>query len=203
MKNLVSDDELIYLIRQNNEEALNMLLFRYRDIRDILILETLKNNRYCGLDFDDLKQTAYETMLLVAETYDPTRSCFFSYWKLLMGREMKTFLIKYNGPSASFLNTSISFDAGEEFEKNRWMAQAPDSSDYLITESLNVDESIQHLAEDVDHKLTPQEKAVMAYRMMGYSYEEISSILHFTNRKLCRVMLSMRAKVRTLSKDWA
>lgn len=202
MKNQVSDDELIFLIRQNNEEALNMLLFRYRDIRDILICETLKKNRYCGLEFDDLKQTALEATLLVAATYDMNKSCLFSYWKLLITRELQSFLKKHNGLSSSLLNTAVSYDAGDEYEKNYCFSQSHDISEYPLTEIINVDESVQRLAEDVDHSLTPQEKAVMAYRMLGYSYEEISSILHFSNRKLCRVMLSMRSKVRTLSKDW-
>ncbi len=202
MTNQVSDDELVYLIRQNNEEALNMLLFRYRDIRDILIWETLKSNRYCGLEFDDLKQTAYEATLLVAATYDMKKSCFFSYWKLLVTRELRAFLTKHNGPSSAYLNMSISIDEGEEYEKNQWIMQSSECSENLVTNHYNADESMQRLAEDVDNTLTPQEKAVMAYRMLGYSYEEIASILHFTNRKLCRVMLSMRAKVRTLSKDW-
>ncbi len=202
MTNLVSDDELILYIRQNNEEALNMLLFRYRDIRDILIWETLKKNRYCGLEFDDLKQTAYEATLLVAETYDPKKSCLFSYWKLIVARELQTFLKKHNGLSASLLNTAYSFDGLDEFERNYCFSQSTEVSEYSLTDSINQDESMVRLAEAVDHGLTPQEKAVMAYRMLGYSYEEIAAVLHFTNRKLCRVMLSMRSKVRSLSKDW-
>ncbi len=203
MQNLVSDDELVYHIRQNNEEALDMLLFRYRDIRDVLIWETLKSNRYCGLEFDDLKQTAHEATLMVIATYDMKKSCFFSYWKLLVTRELRAFLMKHNGPSAAYLNTSLSFDDGEEYEKNQWIFQSPGCCENSITDQLNSDENMQRLAEDVDNGLTPQEKAVMAYRMLGYSYEEIATLLHFTNRKLCRVMLSMRSKVRTLSKDWA
>jgi DNA-directed RNA polymerase specialized sigma24 family protein len=202
MKNQVSDDELVYLVRQKNEEALSMLLFRYHDIRDVLIWQTLKNNRYCGIDYDDLKQVAYEALMLILATYDMRKSCFFSYWKLLISRELRGFYKNHNGISAAMLNTALSYDAGDEYERNYCVSQSVAFDGPSLIDSLNASDCLQRLAEDVDHCFSPPEKAIMAYRMLGYSYEEISTIMHFTNRKLCRLILNLRSKVRTKSKDW-
>jgi len=202
MKYDVSDDELVCLVRQQNEEALKMLLFRYRDIRDILIYETLNRNRYCGLEYDDMKITSIEATLLICEHYDYQKSCFFSYWKLLMERELISFLRRMNGYGAGQLNTAVSFDAGDECEQNFRLAQSMDTTHNYITEEINFDESIQRLAEANDNDLSPEEKAVLAYRVLGYSYEEIESIMHMTKRKVCRLMLRMRQKVREIAKDY-
>lgn len=202
MKHDVSDDELVCLVRQQNEEALKMLLFRYRDIIDILIYETLNRNRYCGLEYDDLKITSIEATLLVCEHYDYQKSCFFSYWKLLVERELTGFLRRLNGCGAGLLNTALSFDSGDENEQNFRLAQTVDSQHNPITESINFDESVNRLAEADDHDLKPLEKAVLAYRVLGYRYEEIEQLMHLSKRKICRLMLTMRRKVRNISKDY-
>ncbi|MFZ9704330.1 MAG: hypothetical protein ACO3BB_03590, partial [Bacilli bacterium] len=60
----LSDDEMVFLIRSQHQEAFRLLTEKMQSKQDRLIHKLMYMHRYCGLDYDDLKIVAMQTLLL-------------------------------------------------------------------------------------------------------------------------------------------
>ena len=80
-KSNLSDDELIELIKQNDNEAFNMLLFRYRNLITIVCFSYVKSAKMCGIDITELKSIAciciYKNLKYYVKEKSSIKTLFF------------------------------------------------------------------------------------------------------------------------------
>ncbi|HAV19973.1 MAG TPA: hypothetical protein DCX17_02995 [Firmicutes bacterium] len=180
----VSDDELVFLIRQGNQEAERILFYRMKNKQDKLIYRLLKDNRYCGLEHGDLKTIAMQSLYNAIDSYDPQKTVFDAYYHFLLERDLVNEIKRYNTFNQNLLNTAISFD--EALEEGGCLYDIighQDESIKAVTEK-----TMLELAEDPNNALTPQDKAIIAYRLIGYSFTEIGKIFHKSYRHISRTV---------------
>ena len=77
---LVSDDELIYLIRQNNEEAKRLLFLRYETFKR-KVLEGIDYSLYRNLDKSAIDSVYCETILDSVNAFEYEKGYFFYFFK--------------------------------------------------------------------------------------------------------------------------
>ena len=77
---LVSDYELIYLIRQNNEEAKRLLFLRYETFKR-KILEKTDYSLHRNLDDNAIDSIYYESIMEAISNYEYEKGYFFFFVK--------------------------------------------------------------------------------------------------------------------------
>jgi DNA-directed RNA polymerase specialized sigma24 family protein len=180
----VSDDELVFLVRQHNLEAERILLERMRPKQERMIFRLLKDNRYSGLEPGDLKTIAIQSLYHAIDSYDGRKAVFDAFYHLLLERDLVNEIKKFNTFNQTLLNTALSFD--EPLNEGGTLYDVIGQSDEKIG-TVNPNHILE-LAEDVHSGLTPLEKAVLAYRMLGYSYSEIGRIFKKSYRQISRIV---------------
>ncbi len=180
----VSDDELVFLARQRHHDAERVLLERMRPKQDRMIFRLLKDNRYSGLEPGDLKTIAIQSLYHAIDSYDGRKAVFDAYYHLLLERDLVNEIKKFNTFNQTLLNTALSFD--EPLSEGGTLYDVVGYEDTAIG-AVNSGH-ILALAEDVQSGLTPLEKAIIAYRMLGYSFSEIGRIYKKSYRQISRIV---------------
>lgn len=181
--NTVGDEQLAFLIQQDDQRAFAEILSRYRG----LILGKVSKLSRSGLDMDDLVQECSLGLLDAAKFYDTRR-----------GASLRTF--------ASFCidNRLRSVIRRNESEKNRPM------NDYVeLTEEVRSDDSLANpetmllIREDaaeqhkyIENILSKSEYAVFTRYIAGLSYEEIAAELGISVKSVDNALTRMRRKLR-------
>jgi DNA-directed RNA polymerase specialized sigma24 family protein len=169
----VSDDELVLLCRQKQEEAFDYLLEKTRPKQERLVRKMLYEHRYCGLDTQDLMLVATQTLYLAIDSYDPSKAVFDAYYHLLLQRELTNEMKKFNSLGQTLLNTAISLD--DTFEEGIILYDVIGSEDETMQHYL-FDEAEQLLQDD-NVVLSLEQKTILAYYRLGYSYSEIGRLI--------------------------
>jgi len=185
-----SDDELVFLVRQNNQEAAAALSRKMGPKQDRLIFKLLHENRACSLDHCDLKITAMLTLYQAVDAYDCRKAVFDAFYHLLLERELVNEMKRHNTNNHTLLNLAISLD--EPLEDGGVLSDVIGCHDESIMAFTAQD--ILTLAEDASAGLTPLEKAVLAYRMLGYTYTEIGKIVKRNYRHIARIVASINRR---------
>ncbi len=189
---LVSDDELVFLIRRKHPEAFTSLLDRMALKQDRMIHKLLFMHRYCGLDFDDLKIVAIQTLTLAVESYEPKKNIFDAYYHFLLQRELVNELKRFSSDNQNLINTAISLDY--EIEDGSYLSDVIGQTDATL-QTIMDDPSHQLLEED-DQRITPKEKAILTYLKLGYTFTEIAKIMKDHYRNISKIAKSLLTKYR-------
>lgn len=188
----LSDDELIFLIRSQHAEAFQILLEKMQPKQDRLIHKLMYMHRYCGLDFDDLKIVAIQTLLLAIDAYHPKKNVFDAYYHFLLQRELVNELKRFSSEQHAPINHAISFDY--EVEEGSALSEMIGEDDTQIYRPFS-DPFYQLLASD-HPSITPKEKAIIAYLKLGYSYTEIAKIMKDHYRQISKIAKRILEKYR-------
>lgn len=189
---LISDDELVFLVRSKQPEAYTLLIERMQTKQDRLIHKLLYMHRYCGLDYDDLKIVALQTLLLAIESYDPSKNIFDAYYHFLLQRELVNELKKFSSDNHHFINTALSLDY--EIEEGSMLGDLIGHKDQQMVAL--VEDPFHQLLESDDHQLSVRDKAILVYLKLGYSFTEIAKILGGHYRQISKTAKALLAKHR-------
>jgi DNA-directed RNA polymerase specialized sigma subunit len=188
----ISDDEIVFLVRSKQPEAYLLMLERMQTKQDRLIHKLLYMHRYCGLDYDDLKMVALQTLLLAIDSYDPTKNIFDAYYHFLLQRELVNELKRFSNDNHHFINTALSLDY--EIEDGSVLGDLVGQQDQKLIAL--VEDPFHQLLEGEDHHLSVKEKAILAYLKLGYSFTEIAKILGGHYRQISKIAKTLLAKHR-------
>lgn len=180
----VSDDELVFLARQKQQDAIDYLLIKVKPKQERLIKKLLSEHRYCGLDFNDLMVVAMQTLFLAIDSYNPSKAVFDAYYHLLLQRELVNEMKKFNTYGHTLINKAISLD--EPLAEGQLMYDLIGTDD----EAMNTyvfDPSVQLLKED-NLLLTIEQKIVFSYYRLGYSYSEIGRVMKKNYRLISKMI---------------
>jgi RNA polymerase sigma factor (sigma-70 family) len=198
MTDIVGDDELVFLSRSRSDLALDQLQKQMEWKQDCLIRKLLSENRYCGLEHDDLKIVAVLALYTAVDSYDPAKAVFDAFYHLILERELVNEMKRFNSGAQTILNTAISLD--EEIDENSNLYDIFGSEDDKI--KFGSESGILQLAEDPSMGLNPLEKSIIAYRCLGYSFSEIGRIMKKNYRQISRIVreIAFRKKMLDLKK---
>ena len=192
MPRLISDDEIVFLVRSKQPEAYLLLLERMQLKQDRLIHKLLYMHRYCGLDYDDLKIVALQTLLLAIDSYDPSKNIFDAYYHFLLQRELVNELKRFSSDNQNLINTALSLDY--EIEEGSLLGDLVGQNDQQLIAM--VEDPFYQLLESDDQQLTVKEKAILAYLKLGYSFTEIAKILGGHYRQISKIAKALLSKHR-------
>ena len=192
----LTDEDLITLFRDGDQEAMEMLLNKYKE----MVLRKAKSMYILGGDSDDLIQEGMLGLFKAVRDYDCGRDASFrTFAQLCVTRQLYTAVKASSRKKHLPLNTAISLsrpmrEDGEEEEEFLDCLEADASSNpevYLIGQ-----EEMERLEEKIEKELSAFEKQVLELHLTGMGYVEIAHVLNRDEKSTDNALQRIRAKLK-------
>lgn len=186
-----NDYELVSLAQENNEEAINILHEKYKNIiynKSKKIFRCLNKK---GLELNDVIQEAtigFEEAIMGYNQDD--NALFFTFANVCIDRQLKTLIIKQGRDKYKILNEALTLDYDEDGSFHNLI------SDEITpeTEFFNREET-NELYNKIIENLTELETCVFELKVQGFNYKEISNILDMDNKDIYNTVSRIRIKI--------
>lgn len=192
-----NDYELVYMIKESDENALNILYSKYQPLIIAISSKFIQYAGRIGLDYDDLIQTGNIGLLEAIKSYkDVNNNSFFSFCNLCIKRRIINEINKNNTLRRNVLNECISYDEYSDNDFSLLDILSDENAinpETLVKESYFFDEIIQF-----KHSLKWEYSLIFELRCNSFTYREISVLLDVSIKKVDNVMIGIKKKL----KEW-
>lgn len=191
----ISDEELVKLIKQNNnKEALEYLLDKYKD------LVNMKVGKYfiIGAEREDMIQEGMIGLYKAVQNFEGDKqSSFKSFANMCIERQMITAIKTSNRQKHMPLNgyLSLNSSAGEEEDDGKDLMEIFNAN--LIEdplETITKKEYYKNIENTIDKSLSEFEKQVLKRFINGESYEQIATKLDTQAKSVDNAIQRIRKK---------
>lgn len=191
-----NDQELLYLIAENNEEASNVLYNKYKDVVGIKARKYLTYAHKVGIEYKDLVQEGMVGLSEAIKCYSDHKDTVFStFASICIDREILSALKKMGRKKYSSLNDSLSLDYKID---NSGKTLMDILYDYTSDPSIKIDndEKLRELYDCLYKELSTFEKSVFDLKMCGFEYKEIAKLLNKSYKSVDSALQRIKVKVR-------
>lgn len=195
-----SDYELLYLIRQNDEEGLEQLLQRYHKTIWAIVHSLVPRPVPYEIDLDDLYQEGTLGLMDAITNFKEEKQVSFgSFARICIDREIRSMLRKYRSNSYRLLSRAVSLDMSISEDDHLTLMDTVaidrnDSNPVYITHINWAMEQIPLIREG----LPDYQWQVYKMQSFGYSYREIAEALNISEKDVDNVMQKIKKKIRSL-----
>ena len=191
----ISDNELLYMIRQNNDLAFQYLVRRYHgEIRNCL--HSHLRLKYRCLDMDDFYQLALMKLTEAINEYKHGQSSFHYYYFNILKNTAIDLIRSMNTYNAKKDMYALSLDMKIEDKRGRYTLLDIIEDNYRIEDSNHL--SLYHEVERAKQGLNDVELEIMRLRSMGSSYQQIADELQIPKKKVDNTLHKIRKQKKSL-----
>ena len=196
----ISDEKLLRQIQSGNDDAMECLLERYRD----MVRKEARSFFLAGGDEEDLIQEGMIGLFKAVRDYDTGRDAsFFTFADLCVSRQMYTAIQAAGRQKHMPLNTYVSLYAdgadGEDGlrEAERGLLESAASRLEQNPEELLIDrENVKRLEEVMEKELSSFEKQVLDLYLTGMKYSQIARVLGKDDKSTDNALQRIKAKLK-------
>lgn len=177
----VNDYELIYMIRENDEDTNDFLFSKYLSVIKKISSKYFLYAKDRGVEFDDLIQEGYIGLASAINSFkDNMDSTFYTFACLCIERQIRTFCKKTGSNKQEVLNQALSRDYD-----NLVQIYSP--------YNISFDKEIISMESFLFYKnlFSLKHSTVFELRYNGFSYQEISELLDIpintVDSRLCKI----------------
>lgn len=173
------DEILIDLAKNNDEEAFNMLLFKWNGVISMLCARNLKSAKKYGITFHELKNAAQYGVYCSLKYFNKSKSNFKTYLNLIVNQAIKK-CIK-NGEIVFFeLSACVSFDENAYDDSLMQLDEViPDPESSTVEWYIN-NEQFENFENIDEEDLSKEDKMIMYLKASGYTYKEVAKKLNIS-----------------------
>ena len=195
----LNDNELVYLCAENNEEAANILVEKYKNCILATLKEYLKEYNIVGMEISDLYQEGLIGLIHAINTFDQNKDVtFYTYANAciksnLISAMRQTFRMKNR-----ILNNSFPLDKLiDDTNYNYYEIFNDNNSD--PTNLLFKEEERQELIEKMKQKLSKNEKTIFELRLNGLNNKEVAELIDKDRKFVENAIFRIGKKYKELS----
>lgn len=195
----LNDNELIYLCHDNNEEAINLVINKYKNCIITVLKEYLKEYNIIGIEISDLYQEGLIGLLHAIETFDKNKEVLFYTYACTCIRTNIISAIRLTFRQKNrILNNSYSLDklfnesTTNYYEIFKDMSQEPNK--LLIDE-----EEQEELVDKLKKKLSKMECDILDLKLKGLKNAEIAVLLDKDKKFVENTMFRITKKYKELT----
>lgn len=192
-KNL-NDNELVYLCCENNEDAENIIVEKYKPYVLTILKEFLKKYNIVGVDVADLYQEGLIGLVSAIKTYKEEKNItFYTYATACIKSSIVSAMRHTFRQKNRVLNNSYSLDKLIEDTNSSFYDIFKDESNEP-TKILLKEEETTNLISNIKSKLSKGELIVFELRLKGLKNEEIADLISKDKKYVENTMFRINKK---------
>lgn len=193
-----NDEELLYLISDNNEETQSVICKKYKPVISFYANKYSSYVEGKGLDYNDLYQEGLIGLLNAIDAFKQQKDIKFSTFAFLcIKRKILTAVKNANRKKHSILNESYSLDYKLDDDlasfDNLLSANEGGIEDILVTRENN-----EYFNKRINESLSDFERMVYDLRINNFTYDEIAQTLGKTQKSIERTLDRIRIKIKRI-----
>ena len=189
-----NDYELLSYIKEQNEEANEIIYEKYKPIIVGIAKKLIINSHNIGIDIKDLIGEGMLGLANAIDSYDDDSEILFGlYARKCIENSMLSLIRKNTRLKNKCLSESISYD---DEDVKLILKDSKIIPDKLVIASESINE-IYSLAKDI---LSSYEYQVFIYKIEGFSYKEIAKLLNKSSKEVDNTLCRIRNKFKKLNK---
>ena len=195
----LNDNELIYMIGENNEEANNLMFEKYRPLIYKIASKYYIPGKY-GIEKEDLVQEGYLGLFNAINGYDVSKdNTFYTYAVRCISSKMINLLTVSSSSKNMVLNESLSLNKGLKDEEDTFIDYVPDikTNIDLIFEK---QEQMYRLKKKL-YSLPIEESCILELYYNGFKFSDIAKLLDIRMEKIKYSMYRIKKKLKVEKKD--
>lgn len=189
-----NDYELVYEIRENSEDAYNILITKYTTLIHKIAYEYFRKYKSFKVEYEDLIQEGHVGLYQALNDYDERSCLFYTYATICIKREIERFIKAFIRNKHMVLNNAISFstplDTNGELLLEDYISIGRDVEDIVIGD-MNYN-SIMNLKYDMSFEMA----AVFELKANKFTIIEISVLLDMPRRRVERYLLKIKKMIK-------
>ena len=198
-----SDEELIIMYRDGEEEAAGFLMNKYKN----LVRKKAGSMYILGGDREDLIQEGMIGLYKAVRDYDLGRDVnFYTFADLCVSRQMYTAVQASNRQKHLPLNTYISIygqsmnseEGTKEYDLMNTLVSQADSNP---EEMMIAQENMEQMEQAILKELSQLEKQVFELHLTGMNYTEIAKVLGRDEKSTDNALQRMKGKIKKILKN--
>ena len=196
-----SDSELLNIIKENSEEAKDILYEKYKYIIGITIKKYTMSAKMLNMEYKDLYQEALLGFSEAINRFDDASSSLPTFITLCVDRRLQVVLKKASRLKNKLMNESLSLEYVYQDDKQPLMDILSDENKNNPLLNLEMDEEVDCLIKKINGTLSSKEKEVFALMLKNYNYQEIAQILNCQVKQIDNAMQRIKLKVKNILKN--
>lgn len=194
----LNDNELLFLVSDNNEEATNLLINKYKNLILTNLKEYLKEYNIIGVELADLYQEGLIGLLQAINSFDKEKDVtFYTYANACIKSSLLSAIRKTFRMKNRILNNSFPLDKLiEETNYNYYEIFKDYRNDPDVLISKEEDEN--ELLESIKSKLSNNEKSIFELKLKGLSNTEIANLLDKDKKYVENTMFRINRKYKEM-----
>ncbi len=197
-----NDSELIMMYRDNDEDAKNLLFYKYRYIIDILINKYMRFLANLNIDYQEIISECNVGFSDGLRCFDENKDAsLVTFVTLCIERRLNSIIRKYNRDKYKGLQETYSLDFIYDDNNSRLMDAISDNSKNDPLSNMAEEEKYQELIKNLKDALTQREYEVFSLMARGFTYLEIADILKLTPKQVDNTMQRLKVKVRKILEE--
>ena len=192
-----ADGELLNLIKEESEEAKDILYKKYKYIIDIIIRKYTVKAKMLNIEYNDLYQEALLGFSDAINRYNDNRSSFRTFMTICVDRRLQVVIKKAGSLKNKLMNDSLSLEYSYS-DKQSLMEILSDENRNNPLNNLEMDENYFSLIKVIKKKLSSSEKEVFSLLINNYNYQEIAQILNKDNKQVDNAIQRIKSKVKNI-----
>ena len=194
----LNDNELVYLCCENNEEAVNILISKYKNCILTILKEYLIEYNIIGLEVADLYQEGLIGLIHAINTFDKEKEVtFYTYANACIRSSIVSAMRQTFRMKNRILNNSCSLDKLIEDSNSSFYEllkdEKSDPNKLLLKE-----EEKNDLLDTIKEKLSNNEKIIFDLRLKGLSNGEIANLIGKDKKYIENAMFRINKKYKEL-----
>ena len=185
-----NDFELVSLIRENNEEAREILYNKYKPIIVKKSTDQIYKLGSYGMEINDLIQEGYIGLDNAINCFnEKENTSFYTFALLCIDRQIITYIKKNTNNKAMVLNDAINLDDGKE---------------YLFRDNTDIEgsfinkEDAKEFINLICDSLSDIEKKVFSLKLEGNDIGEITNILNKNTKVIYNTLHRIKYKIKLI-----
>jgi len=197
-----SDEEIISLALENNEEAKNIIYEKNKFIVDNLLHKYYQVATKLGIDMKELEQEAYLSFSDALNSYREDKNTKLSTFIFLcVERRLQKIIRRSNGEKAKLLNNtySLDYDYNEDGTTLKDLISDSEQSDPL--NNLASEEGYKELLRKIKSCLSESEYEVFNYVIRDFDYQTIAILINKNPKQVDNTIQRIKHKIRDIMKS--
>lgn len=194
-----NDFELISYIRENSEEANEILFEKYKPMIVTLATKMVNYSPNLGLEINDLIQEGMLGLNTAINSFNENdETSFYTYAKTCIERKIISTMIGARRQKHKILNESMSIEIYNDDDNSSIMEGLVADNSYNPENLIVQTEDGNSLYEKIIEQLTPLEQQVFELKASGFKYKEIADVLDKDPKVIDNALNRLKTKIKNL-----